>query len=241
MAGITKFQLSHIENGQRGASRQALERILVALSPTLRELEDLQILCFEESIGIDLPEDLRRLTPAFKEMRRQESFREVHVVAALPIEVSELNERNAFLKEMIEDLKRDADRRSYTYWTTASSMERFTTFFHFLLKHGVKRNIVTSCFEVITCPQELCLLSFAIYAVPVDGHADEEYEAVGRMLIRNQEASSSFTCVKMGDTDLSLAHRFLKDTYDQLKLYGQVSGYRKIDVGELIGTTRSGR
>lgn len=233
--GVTKYQISHIEKGQRGAGPEVLEKLIKELDPTFKELEELQSICADENIGIYQPVDLRRIAPASKEMKRQKIFKDVHVVSARPIEITDMNEKNLFLFDMLDDLKKASRRngsnpapRNYIYWTIKSALPRFRVFLDFLEKNEISRKTIDNTFEFIFGPEELCLLSFAIYSTPVISKTkkESEYQRVGRILIRNDEDATSFDVIKMGDADLQRIFSFLIDKYDVLHISsGESNGY----------------
>lgn len=241
--GVTKSQISHIENTNRGASRELLTRLIHELKPSLKELEELQAICLDENVGIDLPPDLIGPSTPSHEMKHQMSFREIWIVSARPIEVAQIDERNTFLEDFAADLKAiSAQRRGrtsrparrYVYWTPEQSLPRFRLLFDYLEgTKEIRRDLIEETFQIVVVPRELCLLTFAIYLAPQEGESVNEYDRVGRILIRDSDSSEHLRIVKMGTSDLAQICEFLQGILEELRITGRMPGYRLLSVGEL--------
>jgi hypothetical protein len=231
--GVSKFQVSHIEKSNRGVSRQVLSALISKLTPSLKELEELREIVREENVGIDLI--VKRENPG-NEFRFLKAFGTVHVVASHPLEVTEINTSNRFITSFADDLEKAQQggaRRSYTYWTQRNSLDRFCTLFDFLeSRYGINAELINSTFNFVLAPQELGLINFAVYQSPISTETDE-YDRVGRLLLRTGLSPSSFDIVKMGDADLQNVWNFLQLKLEDLTSGRAIPGYELLSAQQL--------
>lgn len=211
---VSKSLISHFENNRRPGPK-TVERLVKTLGLSFKERETLQLICDEEKLGVNLDSGRRLLNPVGKEILDQQKFSEIFVVAKRPIELTEINERNQFLKAMVKELSGQRSQK-YVYFTVRDSLTLFGTFFHFLLEHDVPRKVLRDTFEVVLCPSEFCLLSYAIYSSSKADSKHDEYDRVGRILLRDREDLQSFRVAQMGTLEMQQVYGFLRDLHDEL-------------------------
>jgi transcriptional regulator with XRE-family HTH domain len=231
--------VSHLEKG-RSPSADFVTTVAEKLLLTLKERETLQFICDSEHIPVGIRQGggRRALNPVDEEIPAQQGFRKVFVVAERPIELTRIDDENPFLMEMVKAFS--SKRRSttppchYTYFSLRTSRSRFGTFFTFLLKRtGLSKRALPQHFDLIFCPGDFCLLSFAIYFKPFDQAHAEEYPLVGRILLRDGEQLESFRVAQMGELDAERAHRRLSEISEALTVH-DIKGFEKCDIIKIL-------
>lgn len=227
LVGVSKSQVSHFERGRRKPDGSILRKYIQCLSLTPREIKKLRDLAREEEIAP--PREYAKSLSLLGEVNAQLSYSTVHIVADPPLELAQVSENNRFLMQLVEELKKpgaemvDHGPRKFVYWTTTHRLKEFQTLLLFLIRKGISSEVIEETIEFVLGPEELMLMSFAVYLYPVK---EDEFQYDGRILLRdNPKDSESIDVEFMGRYELQKVRDFLEKKYQLLKVGGRDPGY----------------